>query len=167
MTIFTVPKPFVGHTGIIQRNAIRSWQQLGPSCQIILFGNEEGTAQAAKELGVEHVKDIQLSEHGAPLLDGMFQRAAELSTTPLLCFLNADIIFKGTIAALSALPAPFLVVGESMDLQVPSLIDFANPQWRKKLGRRYFARTFCARLFHFHTRLISCDAAVSCWASEV
>lgn len=149
LTIFTVPKPFVGHTGIIQRNAIRSWQQLGPSCQIILFGNEEGTAQAAKELGVEHVKEIQLSEHGAPLLDGMFQRAAELSTTPLLCFLNADIIFKGSIAALSALPAPFLVVGESMDLQVPSLIDFANPQWRESLGEGITRGPFALDYFIF------------------
>ena len=25
LTIFTIPKPFIGHIGVIQRNAIMSW----------------------------------------------------------------------------------------------------------------------------------------------
>lgn len=153
LTIFTVPKPFVGHTGIIQRNAIRSWQQLVPNCQVILFGSEEGTAQAASDLGVVHVAELHRSEHGAPLLDGMFQRASELSTTPLLCFVNSDIIFKGSIASLIELPSPFLVVGESMDLQVPSLIDFSNPHWRESLGEGVSRGPFALDYFIFSREL--------------
>ena len=30
LTIFTIPKPFVGHIGVIQRNAIISWLNLSP-----------------------------------------------------------------------------------------------------------------------------------------
>jgi hypothetical protein len=30
LTIFAVPKPFEGHIGMIQRNAIRSWKGLRP-----------------------------------------------------------------------------------------------------------------------------------------
>jgi len=38
LTLFTVPKAFVGHIGLIQRNAIRSWQACVPDAQIMLFG---------------------------------------------------------------------------------------------------------------------------------
>jgi len=36
LTLFTIPKAFQGHTGVIQRNAIRSWTLLRPECEIIL-----------------------------------------------------------------------------------------------------------------------------------
>ena len=49
LTIFAVPKPFRGHIGVIQRNAIRSWTLLRPACDIILMGNEEGIAEIAAE----------------------------------------------------------------------------------------------------------------------
>ena len=51
-TIFTIPKPFQGHIGTIQRNAIQSWTLLHPRPEIILFGSEAGTAQVAAELRV-------------------------------------------------------------------------------------------------------------------
>ena len=45
LTIFTSPKPFTGHSRVIQRNAIKSWALLRLAPQIILFGNEEGNAE--------------------------------------------------------------------------------------------------------------------------
>ena len=50
LTMFTIPKAFRGDFDIIQKNAIRSWTLLRPECEIILFGNEEGTAEMAGEL---------------------------------------------------------------------------------------------------------------------
>ncbi len=47
LTIFTAPKSFYGHIGVIQTNAIRSWLLLCPECEIILFGGEEGIAEVA------------------------------------------------------------------------------------------------------------------------
>lgn len=35
---FTTAKPFVGHNGVIQRNALRSWTLLHPGVEVILFG---------------------------------------------------------------------------------------------------------------------------------
>ncbi len=50
------PKAFQGHIGVIQRNAIASWARLQlprqPRPEIILFGNDTGTAKVACELGV-------------------------------------------------------------------------------------------------------------------
>ncbi len=45
LTILAMPKPFRGHIGIIQRNAITSWTKLQPRPEILLFGTEEGAAE--------------------------------------------------------------------------------------------------------------------------
>jgi hypothetical protein len=42
LTIFSTPKPFHGHSGIIQRNALKSWTLLHPDVEVILFGIEDG-----------------------------------------------------------------------------------------------------------------------------
>ena len=47
-TFFTTAKPFRGHNGIIQRNALKSWMLLHPDAEVILFGDEEGVAGTAK-----------------------------------------------------------------------------------------------------------------------
>ena len=52
ITIFTIPKPFKGHINTIQRNAIQSWMQLKPECEIILFGDDYGVSDIAKEFGL-------------------------------------------------------------------------------------------------------------------
>jgi hypothetical protein len=45
LTLLAMPKPFEGHIGIIQRNAITSWTNLNPRPEIFLFGEEKGTAR--------------------------------------------------------------------------------------------------------------------------
>src|SRR5882724_4764180 len=92
LTIFTIPKAFVGHVGVIQRNAIRSWTLLEPRPEIILLGNDEGTAQVARELGLRHIPEITSNQHGTPLLNDMFRRAELNASSPLLCYVNADIV---------------------------------------------------------------------------
>lgn len=52
LTLFTTAKPFRGHDGIIQWNALKSWALLRPSVEVILFGDEEGAAKTAEELGL-------------------------------------------------------------------------------------------------------------------
>ena len=56
ITILAMPKPFRGHVGTIQRNAIASWTKLQPRPEIILFGHEEGAAKCAQELGLIHIR---------------------------------------------------------------------------------------------------------------
>src|SRR5687768_4247379 len=92
ITLFSAPKPFTNpHIAMIQRNAIKSWTLL-PDVEVILLGEEEGLAQAAKELGVRHLPKVARNESGTPLISSMFQLARENSTSDLLCIINADMI---------------------------------------------------------------------------
>jgi hypothetical protein len=51
LTLFTTAKPCEGHSGVIQRNALKSCKLLHPEIEIILFGDDAGGAEIAKELG--------------------------------------------------------------------------------------------------------------------
>src|SRR5574340_1281413 len=92
LTFFSLPKPFRGHIGIIQQNAIRSWLHLRPGNDIILYGDEEGTADFACEFGLCHVPDLKRNEYGTPLIGSMFRNAQTRAQHPYLCYINADIL---------------------------------------------------------------------------
>ena len=139
LTIFTTAKPFHGHTGVIQRNALKSWTLLQPSPQVILFGNEEGSAEVAAELNLAHIADVERSEFGTPLISSMFHQAERLSSNPLLCYVNADIMLTSRfITALrvicEALPR-FVVTGQRTPLEVNGPWDFDRADWEGELHR--------------------------------
>ena len=92
LTIFTTPKPFKDHAGIIQRNAIKSWTLLKPRPEIILIGDEEGTAEACQEFGLRHIPEVQRNESGTPLVSAVFGIGQSLASNPYACYVNADII---------------------------------------------------------------------------
>ena len=127
LTIFTIPKPFVGHNCIIQRNAIKSWLQLKNLCEIMLFGDDEGVPEAADELGVKHVPNIERNEFGTPLLSSAFRSAQKLAKNDILMYSNADVIFfPDMIKAVKQIndERSFLVCGRRWDLDVTEEIDF-------------------------------------------
>src|SRR5437773_1932544 len=64
LTIFSTPKPFEGHSNVIQRNAIKSWTLLHPEVEVILFGDEEGTAEACRDLAIHHEPQVIRNEYG-------------------------------------------------------------------------------------------------------
>jgi hypothetical protein len=138
LTIFSVPKAFHGHTGIIQTNAIRSWLMLRPQPEIILFGDDEGTANKALQLGIRHVPDVQRNEYGTPLLDSIFKTAQEIASNSLTCYINADIILLSDfLPAISQIRTPsFLLVGQRWDLDLSEAVDYADPDWEKQLRDR-------------------------------
>ena len=135
LTIFTIPKAFEGRIGPIQFNAIGSWLRLQPACEVLLFGDEDGTAEAAAQLGVRHVPGIECSEHGTPLVSSALHLAEKLSSRDLFCYVNADIIlvsdFVRSLAHVEV--KPFLVVGRRWDTDLEGAIDFNNPSWESKL----------------------------------
>jgi hypothetical protein len=138
LTIFTVPKAFRDHTGIIQTNAIHSWLMLRPQPEIILFGNDEGTTSTASQLGIRHVPDVQCNEYGTPLLNSIFKTAQDIASNPLICYVNADIILLSDfMPAIRQIHMPsFLLVGQRWDLDLAEAIDFDNPVWEKELRAR-------------------------------
>jgi hypothetical protein len=138
LTIFTIPKPFKGPAAAAQDNSVASWRRLGPDVQIMLFGDEEGIADAAARHGVEHVAKIQRNELGTPLLDDAFATAQARARHARVCYVNADIIFLPDLPRALANVAleRFLMVGRRTDLDVPERIAFANVDWATQLAGR-------------------------------
>lgn len=137
LTFFATPKPFAGHIDLIQRNALRSWTLVHPDAEVILFGNEPGTAQVAQELGLRHAPEVRCNEHGTPFVNDLFAQAQRLARHELLCYANADIIFVNdfapALARVQALRRRFLLVGERWDLDVTESIAF-TPGWQAALA---------------------------------
>ena len=136
LTLFTIPKSFHGHTGIIQRNAIQSWLHLRPACEIILLGDDEGTAEIAAEFKLRHVAGVARNQYGTPLVNSVFGEAEKAATYPLMCYINADIIlmsdFLDAIQRVKNMKN-FLLVGQRRDLNSPDFLDFAQPDWEQRL----------------------------------
>lgn len=140
LTIFSVPKPFGGDVGLIQRNAIQSWLRLSPPCEVILFGEEEGTAQAAADFRIRHEPDLVCNEYGTPLVSDLFEKAHHLATQNLLCYVNSDIILlTDFVKAVQRIRfKKFLMVGQRWDVNLKALWDFGQPTWEALL-REYVA----------------------------
>jgi hypothetical protein len=136
LTILAVPKPFKGHIATIQRNAIRSWLALRPQPQVILFADEEGTAETAAEMGVQHIPNVMRNDHGTPLMDGVIQEGRRLSRQPLLCYINGDIIltseFVRAIELVSTKLDRFLGVARRINLDINEPLAFEGA-WESQL----------------------------------
>jgi hypothetical protein len=130
ITILAMPKPFQGHIGIIQRNAIKSWTKLRPKPEILLFGEEAGTAEIAAELQIGQLRDIQRSELGTPLLNDLLKRARGAAKTPLLAYINSDIIllqeFQDAIDAVHRQFSQFLAVAYRWEIDLRGELEFMS-----------------------------------------
>jgi hypothetical protein len=130
LTIFSTPKPFLGHAGIIQRNALRSWTLLHPGAEVILFGNEEGAAEVCQELGIRHEPDVRRNENGTKYLNCMFERAYEMSRNKFLCYVNCDIMlisdFCEALQATSKAHDYFLSGIPVVSTPVLSVVEFSD-----------------------------------------
>ena len=136
ITVFSAPKPFTDPPiAAIQRNAIRSWTLL-PDVDVLLLGDELGLAEAARDLGVTHLRDIPRSPSGAPLISSMFELARAHSASPLLAIVNADIIlfpdFVEAARTVSAQRQKFVMMGQRWDLDVTEPLDFSDG-WQDRL----------------------------------
>lgn len=140
LTLFAIPKPFRGHVGVIQRNAIGSWARLGRGARVVLFGDEEGTAEVARELRLDHVPDVARNEFGTPLVSALFHAAREISAHDALCYVNSDIVllsdFLPAVERVRARARRFLMVGECWNLDLPAPLPFDDPSWPAQILRR-------------------------------
>lgn len=139
-TIFTIPKPFKEKISIIQTNAIKSWQYLYPSSEIILFGDEIGISELATEIGVRHIKDIQKNEFGTPLLSDAFKLVQKEAKNDLICYMNTDIILIPNRSpeeiihiGVEISKNGFLMVGKRINTDINYLIDFLNNSWKENI----------------------------------
>lgn len=140
VTLFAIPKAFRGHTEVIQRNAIGSWARLGRGSRVILFGDEEGTAEVARELHLEHAPEVARNEFGTPLVSALFHEARKLATHDALCYVNSDVMLLGDfLPALERVRARgrrFLMIGECWNLDLRTPVPFVDPSWQAQILRQ-------------------------------
>jgi len=139
LTIFTIPKSFEdSHINVIQRNAVQSWLQLNPRCEIILFGDDQGVAEAANEFSIRHIPEVKKNEFNTPLLNSAFNSAQKLAKNNILVYINTDIILmKDFIPAVEKIKFPlFLMNGRRWDLDIKEEINFNDIDWEKKLRQK-------------------------------
>lgn len=143
VTLFSIPRAFAGHIGLIQQNAIASWARL-PGVEVILFGEEAGLADAARTFGVRHERAIARNESGTPLISDAVERVRRLARGRVAAYVNADIMFTSdftqAIHAVSAAPiGRWLMVGERHDIDITTPVDFGSG-WDERLRREVAAR---------------------------
>jgi hypothetical protein len=131
ITIFSTPKPFTNpHIAMIQNNAIGSWMHLGQDVDALLIGEEAGVAEVAKKQGIRLVSDVARNRSGTPLVNSIFQAARENSTTPLLVYVNADILitpdFIETTRQVISQADKILMIGRRWDLEISQSLDFSS-----------------------------------------
>lgn len=153
LTLFTTAKPFEGHIGVIQRNALGSWKLLHPDSEVILFGDEDGAARTAADLGLRHIPAVARNEFGTPLLDDLFYKAKQAARYEVLAFVNADIILmRDFIAAVEQVVRfrnRFLMIGQRRNTTITEPMSF-DPLWEEKLLKLvYRTADFCAGIDYF------------------
>lgn len=148
ITLFSAPKPFTHpHIDLIQRNAICSWKQLGTEVSVVLVGEQDEVADRANALGVAYLSGVGRNSYGTPLISSIFDLARRVNASPLMAYVNADIILLPdflTAARLAMHRLPhFLLVGQRWDLAVQQALDF-SAGWEQRLmetvrttGRRH------------------------------
>ena len=137
ITIFTAPKPFTNpHIDLIQRNAIQSWLHLGDEVNVVMIGNEPGMTEFSAEAGIVHLPEVECNPFGTPLVSSIFSLARQISTSPLLAYVNADILLTSPFVIVASQVycqlKKFLIVGQRYDLNVQQMLDF-NPVWESQL----------------------------------
>jgi hypothetical protein len=158
LTIFSIPKPFLGESDLLQRNAIGSWRQAAPDAEIALLGDAEGIRGAAQDFGLRHLAGIRCNDRGTPRLDGAFAAATAATSGPLLMYVNSDVILPtgfGQIASQvhELSPQPFLAIGRRVEIDVDRSIDWRHPddlEWfDRQLKRARRESILCKDFFLF------------------
>ncbi len=136
LAIFSAPKPFTDpHIATIQRNAIASWMHL-LDVEVLLVGSEDGLAEAAEEAGARLLPGVARNDQGTPLVSSIFDLARQASTSPLLAYVNGDMLFTGDLVssarAVMAQAEQFLIVGQRWDVNITTPLDFSE-DWESRL----------------------------------
>ena len=110
--------------------------------KVILLGDEEGEAEAARDLGVLHLPNVDVNEKGTPLISSMLALAREHGNTPLLGIINADILVMNDVVAASRQVherlGQFVLLGQRWDLDVTQPMAFADG-WQSRLREKAIA----------------------------
>jgi len=139
LTLFSIPKGFSGSTALAQENAIESWSRLSQRCEIILFGDDPGVAEAAARFGARHESGLGRTPQGTATLSTVFERADAIASNPILCFINTDIILLEDFITATKLVASrheaFLMIASRFNCCIDGRLRF-GANWEQQLRYR-------------------------------
>jgi SAM-dependent methyltransferase len=143
-TFFTTCKPFEREFADIQWNALRSWKEAYPGCEVIVFGNEPGVSECCRELSFKQIPEVQRSEYGTPLLNSLFEQIEQETTSDILVFINADIMLtQGLIPAVETARRQFekfLLIARRWNVELKTAWDFTGSEWESRLREFAYSR---------------------------
>jgi hypothetical protein len=137
LTLFTTAKPFVGHSAVIQRNALESWRRLDGEIEIIVVGDEPGVAEICREMRFGHVTQVECKRNGTKTVRSVFAQAQQMARYQHVCYCNCDIVLTADFAQAfrnirSTFPR-FLMIGRRWDVDVTQPMDFSAENWQEKI----------------------------------
>jgi hypothetical protein len=138
LTLFTTAKPFTGQNAVIQKNALKSWTLLHPDVEVILFGDEPGASDIARELGIRNEPQVERFGGRLPYVNSLFTRAEQFARHQILCYVNSDIVLLPDFwraATKVEMNNSFLMVGRRWDVDISDPIDFSDIDWPESLRR--------------------------------
>lgn len=101
--------------------------------EVILFGDDAGAAEIAKELGLRHEPHVERNRLGSKRVDYLFGRAQEIARHEVLCYCNCDIILLGDFCAavekVRERHERFLMVGRRWDTDIREPLNFSEADW--------------------------------------
>lgn len=137
LTIFSIPKPFRGEAERLQMNAVQSWRASNPAARIVLCGDDEGVAEQAASLGVEHLGAVESSQFGTPMISSVFQKMIRRFPSDYYVYMNCDIILLEEVEPIIKLIpfVDFLGVVRRINMNVEETLDFRT-DWYLNLKNR-------------------------------
>jgi len=151
ITLFSTCKPFTGIYRDIQFNAFRSWAQLKPVPNVVIFGDDEGTKFACETCGFTHIPKIKSftfneryegegkKKATKPSIPVMFKVVQELTDYfDLFVYVNSDILLTNLARQMECVASTFkefLFVGQRYNVDVVGSLDFSK-NWIEPLRKR-------------------------------
>lgn len=138
ITILSSPKAFIGSDGNNQINAIKSWINIHPEIEIILYGKSEGAAQVCNNFGIKYCPDIESNSFNLPYFNAIVNHAAVNAKYEIQMYLNCDVLINNAVIKfMKSFPfkGKFLIVGQRIDLDRGINLNMENGGWLDELRR--------------------------------
>ncbi len=135
LSIFTCPKEFKNHLGLIQTNAINSWLEIiKPQPEVILLGFDYGVENFAQINNLKYYKDLD-NCNSKPLISSIFKQGQLLSNNNICCYINSDILLLdneimnviNTVKDINE-QGNFLIIGERTSINLFKQINYDYPE---------------------------------------
>ncbi len=136
LTVFAIPKAFGDRFRVIQRNVLQSWLSLGPSVEVLLLGDDPGTAETADEFGVTHLPHVERNRFGTPTVSSIFELAQDNAHGSVMVYVNADIIlFRDIVDVAQSISYDrYLLSSQRWNLDISTDLDF-DANWEARVRK--------------------------------